>query len=166
MQTLTALTLCFICLAGHPRFAVREQASAGLARLVDFCPSVVMAGEKHPDAEIAERCRIAVAGFYRRHAEALSRIVFPAGWTRLPWLDYGGSWPCDDLAKQTRWHSYSTEVGTDAVFLECTGRYREMTRLWVRDMIATRQPYRAELEQMATDENHASPEPVGMPHEN
>jgi hypothetical protein len=166
MYALTLLTLVCIALAGHPRCAVRERASAGLARLVQECPAVVMAGEKHADPEIAQRCTFAVDRWCREHADELSRRVFPGGWATLPWLAFGD----EDAAWQyireaggiERWN-HDAWMGFWSVRDFNGTQQRAATRLWIVGRIATRQPYQALLDAMATAESHAQPERLDMP---
>jgi hypothetical protein len=84
---LTAIVLALIPKLGHDDFKHREKASAGLARLLDFCPEPIIANEYHANPEIAQRCKMLADKWYAKHAEELVDDLIPKGWDRFPWID-------------------------------------------------------------------------------
>jgi hypothetical protein len=169
MNGITTLTLICVTLAGHPRFATREAASAGLARMVEVCPSVVLTGESSCDPEIRARCKKVMDAWYAKHAaELVDRMEPGIGW---PWCDslrYGhAGWQAFDtrqelemdwdregwnLADSHRFLAQAQQqglgwgpVGDDGMFHPRShpwNAYREATRLWMIEIIAQRRDAR------------------------
>lgn len=156
------LALLLAALLGHPRFPVREAASAHLAAHVDAALPLLVMLERSPDAEVSYRAGVLVTAWVQEHADEISRTVYPTGWTCHPWISSKPPqhlWP---VGVGSWWHDVECQyldrvphaVGS---FEPDWLRYREATRLLVRDLIARRVPLaviRAFLDTMAREDMH------------
>jgi hypothetical protein len=160
---MTAVLQVLVLLLGEQLDAAdwrtRERAQRALGPVAEVCPDLVEDLERHhPSLEVRRRCQFVMDHWYRTHAEALSRRTFPAGWKKLPKISSHSSWWdwCSDWRDDTCDY-YMTKAG--ATYDEVTAVWslsdrvaREATRLWLRDRLAARLPWRQQLDQLAAEE--------------
>jgi hypothetical protein len=141
------ILLILIALLGHDRFPVRESAHAHLARLVarDLAVDHLLEAEDNPCLEIATRARHLLGPWFERHADELVQLYLPAGWSGFPWIDsLPAEWPGRfEIVCELRGRAIAAGFKACAPEWPC---YREATRLWLRDLVAARQPVAELLE--------------------
>ncbi len=133
MDWLASSILALITLLGHDNYRVREAANAKLRMLADVAIIQLLAGERHPDPEIAYRCRAMVNAWFARHADELTELVKPRKFSDWPFIDMLPiEWPERDGIV----HGYLDAVGP----ADGPGwpRFSRACRLWIRDLIAAR----------------------------
>lgn len=156
------LAMILLALLGHDRFPVREASSSWLSQRVDAALPALTLLERGPCPEAAYRAGVLVTSWIQEHADELSRTLLPTGWTCHPWISSKPPqhlWP---VGVGSWWHDVECQyldrvphaVGS---FEPDWLRYREATRLLVRDLIARRVPLaviRAFLDTMAREDMH------------
>jgi hypothetical protein len=152
------LVMAILAPLGSPDYRVRERASRFLAQDVDRHLPVLLIGERSRDAEIAHRCRILANRYYLDNAEELSYNIFPRGMKYLPPLSLPNAFDQEGYLYQT---FNPPEFYDEEMPFETYCDYLEATRLWLQDRIALRQPYEAQLNQMAAD--HLGNDGAGPP---
>jgi hypothetical protein len=90
-----------------------------------------------------------VNAWYARHADEVVETQYPQGWNIFPWID---SLPDDWPGRYEVIHYYLKQA-VAAGYPRSEGplysAYSEATRLWLRDLIAARQPVGRLLEILA-----------------
>ncbi len=125
--------LILLALLGSPRFTVREAAQRLLTPATDLTLKVLEWHEaRAPSPEVQCRCRMLVNAYYLLHAERLALALGP-----LPWLDAGIAGYNDYLA--------AASPGADGAGDPDYAKWASATRLWVKDRIAARLPYKGTL---------------------
>jgi hypothetical protein len=159
VQTLTLAALVVVTLCGSPNYRMREAAGGRLKLASEVCPGVVLAGEKSNDAEIRERCRQTMGRWFARHADELANAQ-----GKLPRIDNApGLSDWESGGRFEEFACYIKDAGGSVHYMaskyDCnywwnTGENvcREATRLWLRDRIAARVPWRDQLEEIARNE--------------
>lgn len=156
------LAMILLALLSHDRFAIREAASTYLAERTDAALPALVLLERSPDAEVSYRAGVLVTGWIQDHADELSRTLLPTGWTCHLWIlsrPPEACWPTGlgDWWSEVECRYLSLVPAKVESFEPDWLRYREATRLLVRDLIARRVPaatIRRLLDAMAREDLH------------